>query len=142
MQTELRASGFTDANEQYIVLFGVFCFGDFIGKALPDLARYKRMHWLRPSKRGLLILVFTRPLLAIFFILGMVYTHHPFFNAFAWYLLLMAALAITSGCCATTGIMYACASVERFEEKEIVGPAAVLMLLLGIACGVYSAYIY
>ncbi|OEH77933.1 hypothetical protein cyc_01083 [Cyclospora cayetanensis] len=134
--------GFSAANEQYIILFGVFCVFDFVGKALPDLARHSRLQWLRLSKRSLVSLVLSRALLGVFFILGMLCRNHPFLNAFPWYVCLVGALALTSGCCATASISGACNSVTRFEEKEIVGPAAVLMLLLGIACGVYSAYIY
>lgn len=135
--------GFSAANEQYLILFGVFCLGDLVGKALPDLARLNP--WLRFLKippHALPWVVGGRLILVVFFVLGMTNSGHVFFNAFVWYVVLMFALAVTNGVCATCGIMYACESVPRFEEKEIVGPASVLMLLLGIACGVYSAYLY
>ena len=126
----------------YIILVGVFSIGDLIGKTLPEVYRHPRLRRFNVSARLLLILVLLRLLFVVFFLCCMFYTNHIFFNSFYLYSALMLLLSITNGYCATTAITGACNSVKRYEEKEIVGPAAVLLLLLGIACGVYSAYLY
>ncbi|CBZ51026.1 conserved hypothetical protein [Neospora caninum Liverpool] len=135
--------GFAKNGPQYIILFGLFSIGDLCGKSIPDLAalfpRWGR--WFTISEKMLLPVVLSRTLFAVFFLLG-AYLVNAFFNAFALYVILILLLSVTSGWCATASMMYACASVKRFEEKEIVGPMSVLMLLVGIMTGVYSALAY
>ncbi|PHJ15074.1 nucleoside transporter protein [Cystoisospora suis] len=136
--------GFSKNGPQYIILFGVFCMGDFFGKSIPDIAGLSAglKRWLMIPRKYVLAVVLGRLLLVVFFLLGAYLVPNTFFNSFAVYVILMLILAITSGWCATTSMLYACSSVRRFEEKEIVGPMSVLMLLLGIMAGVYSALAY
>ncbi|EPR59898.1 nucleoside transporter protein [Toxoplasma gondii GAB2-2007-GAL-DOM2] len=135
--------GFAKNGPQYIILFGLFSIGDLCGKSLPDLATLSPRvgRWLTIPEKLLLPIVLSRVVLAVFFLLG-AYLVNAFFNSFALYVILILLLSVTSGWCATASMVYACSSVKRFEEKEIVGPMSVLMLLVGIMAGVYSALAY
>ncbi|PFH32195.1 hypothetical protein BESB_021360 [Besnoitia besnoiti] len=135
--------GFAKNGPQYIILFGLFSVGDFCGKSIPDLSALfpQLKRWLTIPEKMLLPVVLGRLVFAVFFLLG-AYLTNDFFNSFALYVILIFLLSVTNGWCATASMLYASSSVKRFEEKEIVGPTSVLMLLVGIMAGVYSALAY
>ncbi|PHJ21096.1 nucleoside transporter protein [Cystoisospora suis] len=148
---------YADPPKNYLViLFGIFCVFELLGRFLPDVRLFKRTAkeasvkegrgprdgWFFLSRRVFVITEFARILFFVPFLLGHILSNVPFINSFYWYCILIALLSLTQGWLATLAFFYAVNSVSSAAEREVTGPMTAIASPLGCVIGLYSAVPY
>lgn len=127
----------------FIILFGVWSTGEFLGRVTPDLCRVSKrwFGWTMVNPKILLPFSCSRFIFYVPFVLGYKLVDTAVVNDFWWYTLVMFLFSYTHGWICTLSFIYSIIFV-REEEKGITSSLAVIGLSLGILAGLYTALAY
>lgn len=125
----------------FLLLFGVFSIGDFLGRFVPNLSRVRGFRWLSIPPKFLLGLTIVRALWYVPFVLAYKLKDTTVINDFWWLVVVMFFFALTHSWMTTLGFLYSSTSV-RESERSVTGPLTVVFLSCGVLSGLYLALAY
>lgn len=116
---------------------GIFQIGDFIGRSLPQLARFVSVALLSGGK--LYSAAILRLILVVLFILMWKQHHVQLWSAFGFKIFMMATLSITNGWLGTCAMINAPSAIPEARHKGRAAAISVLGLVFGISLGLWTA---